>query len=101
MHSLLEAADIIFQFMTDEMSDKEIGNSFWNYSKSKFLDDRVKKIKVTDFVYDYILHLNADDYKQKYNLNLAAIKKSKDQMTFVSEIISKMIKHSNIPLIDY
>ena len=101
MHKLLNASDFIFQEWTDTMLGKDIGNDFWKFCRSKFLDDNVTKIKVIDFVYDHILHLDNDFYKQKYDLNLRAIKKSKQQMLFVSEIVSKMIKHSGIPLVDY
>lgn len=83
------------------MTGKDVGNAFWKFTKSKFLDDNVHKIKVVDFVYDYILKLDVDFYKEKYGIQLQNVKKSKSQMTFVSEIIAKMIKHSDIPLIDY
>lgn len=83
------------------MQGKDVGNDFWRYSKSKFLDDNTRKIKVADFVYDHILHLDNDFYRQKYDINLEAIKKSKQQIQFVSEIVSKLIKFSDIPLVDY
>ena len=101
MHKLVQAADILFQDMTDELSPKDIGNSFWTFVKSKLLDDTTKKIKVRDFVYDWILKLDSKVCKEKYDLNLEAIKKSKEQMMFLSDTISKMIKYADIPLIDY
>ena len=51
------------------MTGKDVGNLFWNFTKSKFLDDNTKKIKVSDFVYDYILHLDPDFYKSKYDIS--------------------------------
>lgn len=101
MHKLVQAADVLFQEMTDELSPKDIGNAFWSYLKSKLLDDTTKKIRVRDFVYDWILKLDATSYKEKYDLNLVAIKKSKEQMMFLADTISKMIKYADIPLIDY
>ena len=101
MHKLLTAADYIFEEMSDSLTGKDVGNLFWNFTKSKFLDDNTKKIKVSDFVYDYILHLDPDFYKSKYDISLANIKKSKQQMKFVSEIVTTLIKYSDIPLIDY
>ena len=101
MHKLLDVSSFIFEEMTDDFSDKQIGNEFWKFTKTKFLDDNTKKIKVSDFVYDYILHLDPDFYKSKYDISLANIKKSKQQMKFVSEIVTKLIKYSDIPLIDY
>ena len=65
MHKLLNVSDYIFQEMTDSMTGKDVGNAFWKFTKSKFLDDNVHKIKVADFVYDYILKLDVDFYKEK------------------------------------
>lgn len=62
MHKLLNVADFIFEEMTDSFSGKDIGNSFWVFVKSKILDDTTRKIKVVDFVYDYILKLDPDYY---------------------------------------
>lgn len=78
MHKLLNVADLIFEDMTDTFSGKDVGNLFWNYTKSKFLDDNTKKIKVVDFVYDYILKLDSKAYKDKYNISLSNVKKSKN-----------------------
>ena len=50
------------------MTGKDVGNAFWKFTKSKFLDDNVHKIKVVDFVYDYILKLDVDFYKKKYGI---------------------------------
>lgn len=101
MHKLVQAADFIFQEMIDEFAPKDIGNCFWSYVRSKLLDDTTKKIKVRDFVYDWILKLDPKLYDEKYQMNLEAIKKSKEQMMFLSDTISKMIKYADIPLIDY
>ena len=101
MHKLVQTADTIFQDMTDEMLPKDVGNLFWQFAKSKILDDTTQKIKVRDFVYDWILKLDNDTYREKFNINLEAIKKSKEQMMFLSDTISKMIKYADIPLIDY
>ena len=101
MHKLLNAADFIFQEWTDTIDGKDVGNDFWRFTRSKLLDDNTRKIKVFDFVYDHILNLDPEFYEKKYGFSLTNIKKSKDQMTFVSEIVTKMIKHAEIPLIDY
>ena len=77
MHKLLTAADYIFEEMSDSMTGKDVGNLFWNFTKSKFLDDNTKKIKVVDFVYDYILKLDEKYYMEKYGVSLKNIKKSK------------------------
>ena len=68
MHKLLNVSDYIFQEMTDSMTGKDVGNAFWKFTKSKFLDDNVHTIKAVDFVYDYILKLDVDFYKEKYGI---------------------------------
>lgn len=60
------------------MSGKDIGNDFWNYTRSQFLNDGIKKIKVVDFVYNHILKLDVDFYLKKYGISLSNIKKSKE-----------------------
>lgn len=60
------------------MTGKDIGNDFWNYTRSQFLNDGIKKIKVVDFVYNYILKLDADFYLKKYGISLSNIKKSRE-----------------------
>lgn len=35
--------------------------------KSKFADDVTKKIKVSDFIYDKILDINAQEFDAKYS----------------------------------
>lgn len=101
MHKLVQVADVIFQDMTDALSPKDVGNAFWKFLKSKMLDDTTKKIRVRDFVYDWILKLDDKDYNTRFNINLEACKKSKEQMMFLSDTVSKMIKYADIPLIDY
>jgi len=101
MHKLVQIADFVFQDMTDELSPKDVGNAFWKFLKSKLLDDTTKKIRVRDFVYDWILKIDAKAFDEKYSMNLEAVKKSKEQMMFLSDTISKMIKYADIPLIDY
>lgn len=102
MRELLDVAYYIFEDMTDAYNPKEIGNLFWDHVRSKTLDGTTKKIKVTDFIYSYLRKVNPKHYKQKYGINLSKIKKSKDQLTFVSELITKMLKHStDTSLIDW
>lgn len=101
MHKLVQVADVIFQDMTDALSPKDVGNAFWKFLKTKMLDDTTKKIRVRDFVYDWILKLDDENYSSRFNINLEACKKSKEQMMFLSDTVSKMIKYADIPLIDY
>lgn len=96
MHKLLNLAGFIYEELTDEFNDsKDLGRAFFKYLKSKFFDDVTQKIKVSDFIYEKILEINAKEFDKKYDCNLTACKKSKDQMAFVTAIVTQMLKHSN------
>lgn len=96
MHKLLDLASYIFEELNDEFDDsKDLGREFFKYLKSKFFDDITQKIKVSDFIYDKILELDTKAFDAKYHCNLAACKKSKNQMMFVTSIVTQMLKYSN------
>lgn len=96
MHKLLDLSGYIYEELTDEFNDsKDLGREFFKYMKSKLFDDMTKKVKVSDFIYEKILELDANEFDKKYNSNLKACKKTKSQMTFVVAIVTQMLKHSS------
>lgn len=51
----------------DEFSDsKDLGREFFKFMKTKFLDDVTKKVKVSDFIKDKVLELDAPAFDKKY-----------------------------------
>ena len=94
LHRLLDVSSYIFEELTDDHSDRELGKSFWSYLRSKLLDDTTKRVSVSEFVYDQILALDEKAFEAKYDVKLSNIKKTKDQLLFVSEIVTKMFKFS-------
>ena len=96
MHKLLDLAGFIYEELNDEFNDsKDLGREFFKYLKSKFFDDITQKIKVSDFIYDKILALDTEEFDKKYYCNLSACKKSKNQMQFVTSIVTQMFKYSS------
>lgn len=96
MHKLLDLASYIYEELNDEFDDsKDLGREFFKYLKSKFFDDITQKIKVSDFIYDKILGIDTKAFDTKYHCNLSACKKSKNQMMFVTSIVTQMFKYSN------
>ena len=96
MHKLLDLAGFIYEELNDEFDDsKDLGRQFFKYLKSKFFDDVTQKIKVSNFIYDKILEIDVDSFDKKYDCNLSACKKSRDQMLFVTSIVTQMFKYSN------
>jgi hypothetical protein len=96
MHKLLDLSNYIFEELNDEFdSSKDLGLEFFKYLKSKFFDDITQKIKVSDFIYEKILSIDDKEFNKKYHCNLTSCKKSKNQMMFVTSIVTQMLKYSN------
>ena len=96
MHKLLNLSGFIYEELCDDFTDpKDLGREFFKYLKSKFFDDVTHKIKVSDFIYEKILDLPTEEFDKKYDCNLSACKKSKDQMLFVTSVVTQMFKYSN------
>ena len=96
MHKLLDLSGFIYEELNDEFDDsKDLGREFFKYLKSKFFDDITQKIKVSDFIYDKILSLDSKAFDEKYCCNLTACKKSKNQMQFVTSVVTQMLKYSS------
>lgn len=96
MHRLLDLAGFIFEELNDEFDDsKDLGREFFRYLKSKLFDDITQKVKVSDFIYEKILELDTKAFDNKYGCNLAACKKSRNQMQFVTSVVTQLLKYSN------
>lgn len=102
MHNLLNIAGYLYSDFTDDYSDeKDLGREFWKYMKSKLLDDMTKKIKVSDFIYDKILHVDDKKFEETYECKLSNVKKSKAQLQFVTNVVTQMLKYSDNEIIDW
>ena len=89
MHKLLNIAGYVYEELTDKfIDDKDLGREFWKYLKSKMLDDMTKKVKVSDFVYLQILELDSEQFDKKYDMKLSNVKKSKEQLEFVTQVVT-------------
>lgn len=96
MHKLLDLASYIYEELNGEFDDsKDLGRQFFKYLKSKLFDDVTQKIKVSDFIYEKILELKTDEFDKKYDCNLSACKKSRNQMQFVTSVVTQMLKYSS------
>ena len=89
MHKLLNIAGYVYEELTDKfVDDKDLGREFWKYLKTKMLDDMTKKVKVSDFVYLQILELDSEQFDKKYDMKLSNVKKSKEQLEFVTQVVT-------------
>lgn len=94
MHRLVDTAGYVFEELTDGYSDRELGRAFWAYLRSKLLDDATRKVKVSEFVCEQIRGLDEDVFEKKYGVKLSNVKKSRQQLSFVAETATKMLKFS-------
>lgn len=103
MHTLLDVSGFIYEEITDTFGDeKDLGREFWKYMRSKFLDDLTKKIKVSDFIREKILEIDAEAFDAKYGTTLVNIKKSRTQFEFITSVVTQMLKYSsNNDIIDW
>ena len=96
MHKLLDLSSFIYEELNDDFNDsKDLGRQFFKYLKSKFFDDVTQKIRVSDFIYEKILELDTKAFDKKYDCNLSACKKSRNQMQFVTSVVTQMFKYSS------
>ena len=96
MHKLLDLSSFIYEELNDGFDDsKDLGRQFFKYLKSKFFDDVTQKIKVSDFIYEKILDIDTEAFDKKYCCNLSACKKSRNQMQFVTSVVTQMFRYSS------
>ena len=63
--------------MTDRMSEIDMAREFWKYLRSRFLDDMNQKVRVSDFVNEFIKKLSEEKFEAKYKVKLGNVKKSR------------------------
>lgn len=96
MHKLLDTSGFLYEEFFNEFDDsKDMGREFFKFMKSKFMTDVTQKIRVSDFIKDKILTLDAESFDKKYNTHLVNIKKSKQQLNFCVAVCTQMLKYSS------
>jgi sulfur relay (sulfurtransferase) DsrC/TusE family protein len=95
LRKLTDVSSYIFEEMTDKMSEIDMAREFWKYLRSKFLDDMNQKVKVSDFVREFIKTLSEEDFNLKYKIKLGNIKKSRQQLDFCCSCVTTMLHYSS------
>ena len=65
------------------------------YLRSKFLDDMNQKVRVSDFVREFIRNLPEQEFDDKYKVKLENIKKTKQQLDFCCTCVTTMLHYSS------
>lgn len=95
LQKLTTASSYIFEEMTDDKTETELAREFWKYLRTKMLDDMTRKIRVSEFVTDWIRRIPEKKFEKKYGVRLANLKKSKPQLEFVSGCVSMLLHYSS------
>ena len=81
--------------MTDDRTEMELARDFWKYLKTRLLDDMTRKIRISEFVTDYIRKIPTGKFDAKYGTRLSNVLKSKAQLEFVSGCVSMLLHYSS------
>lgn len=95
LKKLTDISSYIFEEMTDKMSEIDMAREFWKYLRSKFLDDMNQKVRVSDFVREFIKNIPEDEFNKKYLVKLENIKKTKQQLDFCCSCVTMMLHYSS------
>jgi len=95
LRKLTDVSSYIFEEMTDRMSEIDMAREFWKYLRSRFLDDMRQKVRVSDFVNEFIKNLSEDDFETKYKVKLRNVKKSRQQLDFCCACVTTMLHYSS------
>lgn len=97
MHKILNVAGYVYSELSEDdfACRKDLGREFFKFMKSKFISDSFRKVKVSDFIRHKIMQLDAAKFDEKYRTSLATVKKSKDQLEFLTTVVTQMFRYSS------
>ena len=94
MNKLNLVATYVFEEMTADGFD--VAKDFWKYLRGRMLGSIDQKVRVSEYVYDWILRQNADAFETKYpGSGLTNIKKTKQQMEFLCSSVAILLHYSD------
>ena len=95
LRRLTDVSSYLFEEMTERMSEIDMAREFWKYLRSRFLDDMNEKVRVSDFVAEFIRGLDEKEFSAKYKVSLGNVKKSKQQLDFCCSCVTTMLHYSS------
>lgn len=94
MNRLNLVATYVFEEMTSDGED--VAKDFWKYLRGRMLGDVDQKVRVSEYVYDWILRLDTESFETKYpGSGLINIKKTKPQMEFLCSSVAILLHYSD------
>ena len=95
LRKLTDVSSYIFEEMTDRMSEIDMAREFWKYLRGRFLDDMNQKVRVSDFVGEFIRNIPEKEFDEKYMTKIGNVKKSKQQLEFCCTCVTTMLHYSS------
>ena len=95
MNKLNSLATYVFEEMTSNDGGMDLARDFWKYLRSRLLDDMNQKVRISEYVYQYILNIDEKAFNTKYSVKLSNVKKSRQQMDFVCSSVSILLHYSD------
>ena len=95
LQKLTTLSSYVFEEMTDDKTEMELARDFWKYLKARMLDDMTRKIRVSEFVIDYIRKIPIRQFDAKYKTKLTNVLKSRQQLDFVAVCVSRLLQYSS------
>lgn len=95
LKKLTDVSSYIFEEMTDRMTEIDMAREFWKYLRSRLLDDMNQKVRVSDFVNEFVKSLDEKDFDEKYKVKLGNVKKSRQQLDFVCSCVTMLFHYSS------
>ena len=95
LRRLTDVSSYIFEEMTERMSEIDMAREFWKYLRSRFLDDMNQKVRVSDFVGEFIRNIPEKEFDEKYMTKIGNVKKSKQQLEFCCTCVTTMLHYSS------
>lgn len=95
LRRLIDVSSYIFEEMTEKMSETDMSREFWKYLRSRLLDDMGQKVKVSDFVCEFVRKIPEEDFDRRWNTKIENVKKSREQLDFCCSCVTVMLHYSS------
>lgn len=95
LQRLTTVSSYVFEEMTDDKTEAELAKDFWRYLKTRLLDDTTRKIRVSEFVTEYVRRIPKKKFERKYGVRLSNVLKSRQQLEFVAGCVSMLLHYSS------
>ena len=94
MNRLNLVATYVFEEMTADGVD--VAKDFWKYLRDRMMGGVDQKVRVSEYVYDWVLRRDTESFDTKYpGSDLVNIKKTKSQMEFLCSAVSILLHYSD------